>query len=626
MGRPLRVLMVEDSEVDMILMVHELRRHGYDLTYARVETAEAMNAALDMQSWDIILSDYSMPGFSAPAALKLAQDKGIQIPFIIVSGTVGEEAAVAAMKAGAHDFFLKDKLARLVPAIERELREADDRRRRRWAEEQLRHSEERFAKAFLAGPMGITITAADGAFLDVNDSFLQFSGYSRAEVIGYTAIELDMWVDLAPRANILQAIGERETVRDRELRFRAKSGELRHGLCSFAAIELAGQVCVLSMVHDITERKRIEEERSGLLQQRQDATQKFLNTLERITDGFVMLDRQWRYTYVNPKAGEILGRNAEDLIGVNAWREFPEAVGGPYYDAFQEAIAAQTAIEVEAYFEPWNRWFVNRIYPTADGVTVFFQDTTESKQAEKQMLEAERMQVEIAKERELIQLKERFISVVSHEFRTPLSVIMSSAELVHRYFDRMPRERQLEHLHEVLAQTEFMVGLLDNVLTVNKARAGRLEFNPAPLDVTAFCQATLERMQAVDGGKHRFVFTHEGDLSGVKLDAKLLQHILVNLLSNAVKYSPDGGDVCLKVNCQDNAVVFHVSDQGIGIPAESLPQLYDAFFRANNTGNIGGTGLGMAIVKESVDLHQGSIQCESEVGVGTTFTVHLPAQ
>jgi signal transduction histidine kinase len=258
-------------------------------------------------------------------------------------------------------------------------------------------------------------------------------------------------------------------------------------------------------------------------------------------------------------------------------------------------------------------------------IVVMIHDITERKQAEQQMFEAERLRVEIEKERELIELKERFISVVSHEFRTPLSVIMSSAELLERYFDRMSRERQLDHVREVLSQSEFMVGLLNDVLTINKARAGRLEFNPAPLDLMTFCQGTLERIQAVDKSKHKFVFTHDGDLSQVVLDAKLLQHILVNLLSNAAKYSPDDGEVHFEVTRPNNDVVFRVSDQGIGIPPESQARLFEPFHRANNVGSIGGTGLGLAIVKESVDLHRGTISCESAVGVGTTFTVRLPA-
>jgi len=142
------VLIVEDSEDDMLLLVRELRRGGYDPTFERVETAAAMRAALDQQKWDIVLSDYSMPRFSAPAALALLQDlsieSGLDLPFIIVSGAIGEETAVEAMRAGAHDYIKKDNLARLIPAIERELRDAEVRRQRRRAEEALRESEERY--------------------------------------------------------------------------------------------------------------------------------------------------------------------------------------------------------------------------------------------------------------------------------------------------------------------------------------------------------------------------------------------------------------------------------------------------------------------------------------------------
>jgi signal transduction histidine kinase len=134
MKPPLRVLIVEDSEDDMLLILRELRQGGYTLDHVRVDTAAAMHTALEQQSWDIVIADYSLPAFSGPEALKLLQSQGLDLPFIIVSGTIGEETAVAAMKAGAHDFLSKGKLARLLPAVERELRDAEERRKRRNAE------------------------------------------------------------------------------------------------------------------------------------------------------------------------------------------------------------------------------------------------------------------------------------------------------------------------------------------------------------------------------------------------------------------------------------------------------------------------------------------------------------
>lgn len=144
MSSPLRVLVVEDLEDDMLLMLRELRRGGYAPDYARVETPAEMQAALDRQPWDLVIADYTLPEFSAPAALKLLQSQQRDLPFIIVSGTIDEETAVAAMKAGAHDFITKGNLVRLVPAVERELREAEERQKRHNAERALRESEERF--------------------------------------------------------------------------------------------------------------------------------------------------------------------------------------------------------------------------------------------------------------------------------------------------------------------------------------------------------------------------------------------------------------------------------------------------------------------------------------------------
>src|SRR5918992_5716046 len=156
MGIPLSVLLVEDSEDDALLLLRILRRGGYDPTWERVETAAAMEAALDGRSWDLVISDHSMPTFSSLAALGLLRHKGfVDLPFIIVSGRIGEDAAVSAMKAGAHDYLMKDNLARLNSAIDRELRDAEVRRRRREAEAALRDSETRFRLMIEQSPLSV---------------------------------------------------------------------------------------------------------------------------------------------------------------------------------------------------------------------------------------------------------------------------------------------------------------------------------------------------------------------------------------------------------------------------------------------------------------------------------------
>ena len=186
MGTPLRVLVVEDSEDDMVLMLRELRGGGYEPTHERVDTAAAMTEALGREKWDVILADYMMPRFSAAAALTLLKESGLDLPFIIVTGTVGEEIVVAAMKAGAHDYLFKGNLARLFPAVERELRDAEVRRGRKRAEEELLESRSKFEALVEHSPHAVVITDQEGRIVLVNRETERIFGYSRTELLGQT--------------------------------------------------------------------------------------------------------------------------------------------------------------------------------------------------------------------------------------------------------------------------------------------------------------------------------------------------------------------------------------------------------------------------------------------------------
>ncbi len=187
MSAGLRLLIVEDCEEDAALLIRELQRGGYDLLCERVETAEAMNTALDGQGWDLVISDYVMPCFSGLDALRLLQEKGLDLPFIIVSGNIGEDLAVESMKAGAHDYVLKDNLSRLVPAIKRELREAAIRQERRRAEKTVEQSEERFRSLFENAPMGIIIYR-DNSIMFANQALLYMYGLKDASMIHTTSL------------------------------------------------------------------------------------------------------------------------------------------------------------------------------------------------------------------------------------------------------------------------------------------------------------------------------------------------------------------------------------------------------------------------------------------------------
>lgn len=247
-----------------------------------------------------------------------------------------------------------------------------------------------------------------------------------------------------------------------------------------------------------------------------------------------------------------------------------------------------------------------------------YRDITDRKKAERELKEA------LEKEKELNDLKSRFITMTSHEFRTPLSSILSSAELLEHYRHRWTDEKQNVHFNRIRISVQHMTQLLNDVLFIGKAEAGKLEFNPTTLNLVEFGQSLIEEFKISLANKHQLEYECDTDVIITQGDEKLLRQILTNLLSNAAKYSPENSTLLLKLFLEGDRVIFQVKDNGIGIPPDEKARLFESFHRATNVGNIQGTGLGLAIVKKCVDLHQGEITVESEVNVGTTFTVSIP--
>ncbi|MBD1936982.1 ATP-binding protein [Microcoleus sp. FACHB-68] len=230
----------------------------------------------------------------------------------------------------------------------------------------------------------------------------------------------------------------------------------------------------------------------------------------------------------------------------------------------------------------------------------------------------------LEKEKELNELKSRFVSMVSHEFRTPMSTILFSATLLENYGDRWTEEKKVTHLHRIQTAIKQMAEMLDSILVIGQADAGKLEFNPTCVDLKKFCRELLEEIQLITAHQHSIDWICQGDCTQAEMDEKLLRHIINNLLSNAIKYSPSKSPIKFKLTCENDQAVFYIEDKGIGITPEDQKRLFETFHRGTNVGMISGTGLGLAIVKRAVDLHRGEISCQSEVGAGTAFTVTLP--
>ena len=234
------------------------------------------------------------------------------------------------------------------------------------------------------------------------------------------------------------------------------------------------------------------------------------------------------------------------------------------------------------------------------------------------------MRVALQEEKELSELKSRFISMVSHEFRTPLTVIRTSIELLERYGHIATEEKKREYFQRIRAAVRNMSHLMEDVLTIGKAEAGKLELLPITINLEQFCHDLVEEIQLGVGPGHTICFSSQGECQQAYLDQKLLRSILTNLLSNAIKYSPSGGKIEFNLVCRYEIAHFEIRDYGIGIPYADQPHLFELFHRASNAANIRGTGLGLAIVKQGVDLHGGKITFTSQEGIGTTFHVHLP--
>jgi PAS domain S-box-containing protein len=343
--------------------------------------------------------------------------------------------------------------------------------------------------------------------------------------------------------------------------------------------------------------------------------------VDQLPNAVFVVNAEGRIETVNDRACDMLGLPAAELQGRSAAELLPQAVArlleapGDPADLETELVASSgkaTPVLLSA----------RRLDESGREAVIVATNISERIRHEAEILKT------LERQRELNQLKSRFISMASHEFRTPLATIRSSSDLLKYYSDKMPASERMEMLANIETAVRRMTRMLEDVLLIGKSDADKVDFHPAPLQLRAFCQGLVQEMQVgsegLDMSRHQIRFQMGGDANGALFDESLLRHIFGNLLSNAVKYSPKGGQVFFGVACRSSEVEFTVADQGIGMPEQDLARLFETFFRASNVGTISGTGLGLAIVKRSVDLHGGQIKVDSVLGTGTRFTVTLP--
>jgi PAS domain S-box-containing protein len=501
-----RILFLEDREADAELSLLELEREGFRAEWKRVETEAAFREEMG-QGYDVILADYSLPQFNALRALDMLRESEIDVPFIIVSGSLTDVGAVEALKRGATDYLLKDRLARLGPAVRSALREKGLRDEKRRTQAALEASEARFRRLAARVP-------------DV--------------IFRYT------W-----------------------------KPERRYEYINDAATRIFGYTPEEFYADPLLFQKFVHPEDLPKVQ------------AQRAAQGY----------------GVPVSMRCVRKDGTVVWIE-DYSTGE--YDEAGELVATEGIVrDITARIEA-------------------------EEKAREALLEAKRLEIRLEKERELNELKSRFVAMTSHEFRTPLTVIFSSSEVLRLYGERLGEARRLEHLDRIQNAVDHMTGLMDDILMMGKMEAERMPFEPVKVDLEAVCREMIQEMRLTLRTKHDLVFGAEGVCPPAVIDTKLLRQILNNVVMNAVKYSPNESRVEVKLECIDDVAVIQVRDHGIGIPEKDQERLFDSFYRGSNTQQIPGTGLGLAIAKTSVEMHGGLIYFTSKEGEGTTFTIELP--
>jgi PAS domain S-box-containing protein len=506
----------------------------------------------------------------------------------------------------------------------------DEISERQRTEIKLLHTNHTLQTLITASPRAIFTLDREGLIKIWNPAAEQMFGWTEAEVLNQpNPIALDETLEdySTLRNNVM--IGT--TYPRVELRCHKKDGSPIDIIFSAAPLQNSeGQIDgLVAVIADITTQKQ-QAEQVRLLQSVVVNT----NDAVVITAAEPIDNLGPQILYVNEAFTKITGYSPEEVLG-----KTPRILQGAKTDRVEinrirSALARWEAVTIEVInyrkdgSEFWNEF---SIVPVADKDGCYThwiaiqRDTTSRRQAEQALLKSEADRLALEREKELSTLKARFFSMASHEFRTPLSTALAAAQLLENSQSAWENtEKRLRNLHRIQDAIRNMVQLLDDILTINRAEAKELAFNPQLLALDQLCQQLVEEMRLNSGKTNLLEFTCVGKVGPICLDEKLVRSILSNLLSNAIKYSPGGEAIQIKLEFLIDRVLLHVTDQGIGITDIDQQQLFEPFHRGKNVRTIPGTGLGLVVVKKCVDLHQGDINIISSIDQGTTCVVSLP--
>ena len=394
-----------------------------------------------------------------------------------------------------------------------------------------------------------------------------------------------------------------------------------------------GSAYVVAMLTDITDRvaqqKQIRELNESLEQKVEERTRQVLESqklysaiAQNFPNGTInVFDRDLKYLFVEGLELQELGVAKEKLIGTS------------YLDKISQDIRPYIETELTEVFNGEAKIFElehqNQVYkinavPLQNGdsfidkILVVEENITAQKLVEKQREEA------LQKERQLNELKSRFVSMASHEFRTPLSTVLSSVSLIEKYIEKGDLDKTEKHIDRVKNAVSGLTEILNDFLSVEKLESNKYEINPVDFDYKEFVEDIVEEMRTIIKSGQEIELTLDAEKTQISSDPKTLKNILYNLISNAIKYSDEGKKIYFSNQIKNGQLEISVRDEGIGIPDDDQKELFGRFFRAKNATNIKGTGLGLNIVKKYVEMLNGDITFESVLNKGTTFRIIIP--
>lgn len=379
-------------------------------------------------------------------------------------------------------------------------------------------------------------------------------------------------------------------------------------------------VQIMGIANDITERKRAEE----ALRQSEAQKNALLNA---IPDMIIELDVDGVVLNYKSRAGLIPKFRPSEYVGKHLLDIYPSELVESIMILSRRALTTgqMQILDYESPLVTENTFREARIIAIDHArVLLISRDVTEHRAIQQAQLERERLQVNLQKEQELHQLKSRMMARISHEFRTPLSVIMASNELLWHYMERMSLTQRQDHFQRVQDEVQNVTEILKSISFILHTQTQQHSLEMKACDLKRICEDTLQHLLEHRGSQHPIQLIAEGDLRLLPAEEHLIQRMISHLVSNAIKFSAIESPICLELQRQGQEIMLRLSDQGIGIPERDQPRLYEPFFRGSNVGESSGMGLGLTLIKHVVELHNGRIVIDSAVERGTTVTIHLP--